>query len=363
VFRKLDCLDSQLNLGLGEAIANGHIGHERVAKTFELGQKCKQKLEDELRKATGVPAALLTDLADIDTSLTKLIHDERSKGIDAMDLVRRVRQIDQRSKLPMVDEFFGQPIYGVKFSEVFRKLDGLDSQLNLGLGEAIANGHIGHERVAKTFELGQKLKQTLENELRKAAQKPSRCAHHAHHCKKTMRLRKGPACRAGSFTSPLLGVVTPPVTSEYWFQTPIPNAAYYDHKHGYKSGGCDQPNGKLKLNIAVHGADGSSISWRYDYPPYPTTPPPDNQPRAIHQGDYCPKGSPQPTNSCRVYPPQLSFPLPSQGYSGPPVSWDASKYRTYAVNVELQNNFADAGGTAASIYVTVTWTPATGTVP
>src|SRR5437764_1002351 len=85
------------------------------------------------RAASVVPEGLLTDLVKLDRKLAKLIHEERTKGLDVFELHRRVERITH-AKQAMVDQFFDQPVYGVKYSEVFNQLDCLDRNLELGYG-------------------------------------------------------------------------------------------------------------------------------------------------------------------------------------------------------------------------------------
>jgi hypothetical protein len=63
----------------------------------------------------------------------------------------------------------------VKFSEVFRRLDCLDSELWIGLEQEIISHHnsnITKETIADVFAKGQKCKETLETEFKKANQPP-----------------------------------------------------------------------------------------------------------------------------------------------------------------------------------------------
>ena len=121
-----------------------------------------------------VPPGLLIDLVQLDRKLARLIASERAKGgLDRDELISRVKEIES-AKLAMVDQFFGQPVYGVKFSEVFRQLDCLDQQLKLGSGIQIGEGAAAarQDLIARTVERGKGCKQKLENELRKAAGQP-----------------------------------------------------------------------------------------------------------------------------------------------------------------------------------------------
>src|SRR5437764_347201 len=91
--------------------------------------------------ASVVPGGLFTDLVKLDRKLAKLIHQERTKGLDVFELRRRVDEI-AGAKLAMVDQFFDQQIYGVKLSEVFTQLDALDVDLQHVVSlEAFASQH------------------------------------------------------------------------------------------------------------------------------------------------------------------------------------------------------------------------------
>src|SRR5947209_5741269 len=91
--------------------------------------------------ASVVPDRLFTDLVKLDRKLARLIHDERTKGLDVHQLRRRVDEI-AGAKLAMVDQFFDQQVYGVKFSEVFTQLDSLDVDLQAAVSlEAFASPH------------------------------------------------------------------------------------------------------------------------------------------------------------------------------------------------------------------------------
>src|SRR5437763_1442221 len=89
-------------------------------------------LRQSLAAASVVPEGLFTDLVKLDRKLARLIHEERTKGLDVHELARRVERIDH-AKQAMVDQFFDQPVYGVKYSEVFSELDCLDRDLHQGL--------------------------------------------------------------------------------------------------------------------------------------------------------------------------------------------------------------------------------------
>jgi len=130
-------------------------------------------------EGSGAPAGLTKDLATLDRQLAKLISDYTngktgSNGRPSSDLAAhtdftdRVKEISA-DKQAMVNQYFGQSIYGVKFSETFKELDCLDSRLYLALGQ---DGwtHLTRERVAMTMETGKACKQKLETELSQATQ-------------------------------------------------------------------------------------------------------------------------------------------------------------------------------------------------
>jgi cell division protein FtsB len=188
VFRQLDCLDVSLENAVH--IEEGSAQHpfagpnERIVRQLEAGKKCKQKLEGELHGASLAPEGLLKDLVQLDRKLAKLIHDERTKGLDVHQLRQRVDLI-ARAKLGMVDQFFDQHVYGVKFSEVFTQLDSLDVSLENAVH--IEEGSAQHpfagpnERIARQLEAGKKSKQKLEDDLHKANAEPpaAGCTGHA----------------------------------------------------------------------------------------------------------------------------------------------------------------------------------------
>jgi hypothetical protein len=122
-------------------------------------------------RADVVPPAVFDDLKHIDKLLAKLIGDVRSGSLESgAQTIDRIAEIE-RAKREMVSAFFEQPIYGLKFSEVFFGLDCLDRDLGQGIGEVL--GHVDNARVADIITKGQKCKQRLENKLRKGSPPPS----------------------------------------------------------------------------------------------------------------------------------------------------------------------------------------------
>lgn len=109
----------------------------------------------------------------LDRKLAKLIHDERTKGLDTIQLRRRVDVI-ARAKLNMVDQFFAQLVYGVKFSEVFSQFDCLDITLEnaVHIEEASQLKSRPAERIVLQLEAGKKCKQKLETDLHNTNQQP-----------------------------------------------------------------------------------------------------------------------------------------------------------------------------------------------
>lgn len=56
VFKQLDCLDSLLNRGVGESFTGSLATNEHIAGLFEKAKKCKEKLEEQFRKAAEQPS-------------------------------------------------------------------------------------------------------------------------------------------------------------------------------------------------------------------------------------------------------------------------------------------------------------------
>jgi len=108
-------------------------------------------------------------LVKLDRKLAKLIDHVRTDGVGGQGPeVGRIRT----DKLRMVDQFFDQPVYGVKFNEVFRELDCLDTGLSAYRAiVAVSGGHITSRDdhfILDEFEAGKNCKQKLENDLHKA---------------------------------------------------------------------------------------------------------------------------------------------------------------------------------------------------
>ncbi|MHB8692577.1 MAG: hypothetical protein ACYDHH_15170 [Solirubrobacteraceae bacterium] len=76
------------------------------------------------------------------------------------------------AKLAMVDEFFSQLVYGVKFSEVFRQLDCLDANLAgafVRSGQHVEGLAVRNKNIVVFLNRGKDCKQTLEKELQRVA--------------------------------------------------------------------------------------------------------------------------------------------------------------------------------------------------
>ena len=124
-------------------------------------------------RADTVPEGLFADLTFLNKKLGDLIRDERKgDGLDYPDLVPRVTEI-QKAKQEMVDEFFTTEIYGVKFSEIFKQLDCIDSKLSLGRGQAWPGSRQSNEKIADFFAMAKKCKEKLEEKLHAANASPS----------------------------------------------------------------------------------------------------------------------------------------------------------------------------------------------
>jgi hypothetical protein len=160
------------------------------------------------------------------------------------------------------------------------------------------------------------------------------------------RCGKGPACEAGSYTSPAHEITVPAVGAESkleWFDTPILNHDYY-RRRGYDSGGCDYSRGDFLARIDVIGG-GEVIAWTYDSEPLGGGPP---TAREVHSADWCPVPRPEggTMHTCHIFRPQLGFPGPDGS--------DASLLKNYSVGVGYQA-LGGGEGVKASISISITW--------
>jgi hypothetical protein len=148
-------------------VAVGASSAPRMEAAPATGGQPQLVLAGEVQTLTGgpTPAGVMADLTYIDKLLTKLIADWKAGDLHRGDLIRRATEI-ANAKRAMVKEFFNGPTYGtVTWSEVFNKLDCLDTQLYLAYGFDVTNNPSTLDR----FTAAQKCKQTLETELGKAA--------------------------------------------------------------------------------------------------------------------------------------------------------------------------------------------------
>ncbi len=121
-----------------------------------------------VRGASVVPPGLFTSLVKIDRKLAKLI-DAVPKELPG-PLIRQMTAI-ANDKRTMVDQYFADVTYGVKFSEVFRALDCLDRQLGTAVGRIAEDPrNFDESKVTGAIELGKKCKQRLEDELHQVAE-------------------------------------------------------------------------------------------------------------------------------------------------------------------------------------------------
>ena len=124
-------------------------------------------------RADTVPDGLFADLTDLNKKLGNLIQDERKgDGLDFHDLLRRIKEI-KTLKQEMVDEFFVTEIYGVKFNEVFKKLDCVDSWLYYGWGASFPGSDASNDHITGRFETAKKCKEQLEEKFYAANASPS----------------------------------------------------------------------------------------------------------------------------------------------------------------------------------------------
>jgi hypothetical protein len=122
---------------------------------------------ENARAASSVPDGLFTAFVKIDRRLTKMIDGVEAHCVD-LGLLEEMNKVED-AKLRMVDEFFDQPVYGVKFSDVFRRLNCIDNEIAFVRGTiAESHGAIGSgedEKILRALKAGKKCKQTLEEEF------------------------------------------------------------------------------------------------------------------------------------------------------------------------------------------------------
>lgn len=110
-------------------------------------------------------------LVKLDRKLTNVIDDVEAHGWGGRGQGNLVQQIVD-AKARMIDQYFGQSVYGIKFSEVVHKLDCVDALLNYGLGVARGAGaSVGAQDdrvIVAAFRDAKACKQKLENDLHKA---------------------------------------------------------------------------------------------------------------------------------------------------------------------------------------------------
>lgn len=169
VFSELDCVDTKLEKGVGDA--RSEASRHLVKTDFNEARRCEEDLKRDLSRRTvgfpeGAPKEVLAALTTLDQMLSRLIEDERTKHPDASHLLSRVIDIGH-TKLEFVREFFDQPMYGVRFYEVFSELDRVDTQLQTGVGWARGGGFT-RQQIEDRFKDAQKSKQKLETEWRNA---------------------------------------------------------------------------------------------------------------------------------------------------------------------------------------------------
>ena len=169
VFKKLDCVDSLLNRGLGESFPGSAATTRKSPMSNSRGPRSARSSWRSKLRGPSVPRGLLRYLAFLNRKLDHLIEDERKgDGLGFTQLLPRIKEITE-IKQDMVDEFFATEVYGVKFSVVFKKLDCVDSLLNRGLGESFPGSDRDNEKIADVeFKRAKKCKEQLEEKLRAA---------------------------------------------------------------------------------------------------------------------------------------------------------------------------------------------------
>ena len=366
-----------------DAIASAHLGGEVFASALEEAQKEKEKAEKALKKA-GAAERLLDDLGVLNAEIDVAVGVARDGDV-------------KKAQEGLVDFFksggFAQIVVGIG------KL-GPECLASYRLGltrerliDAIASAHLGGEVFASALEEAQKEKEKAEKAL-KTQLEHARCTETGTNGNDVLKGNNGtnvlcgkggkdvlegkggpdvliggkgkdvlvggegndicvagpgdvkvkcgdgaPSCEAGTYTSPVKSITVQADESKLlWFPTPIPNFFYYEHQ-GFDSGGCDNVNDKLVVNIAVNGWDGV-VAYRYDEPPAGSD--------KIENGRDCPVASPtgEINETCIVFAPQLGF-----------NARNAEDVKTYSVGVSVQNGRGDGVSATASLSVVVTWRP------
>ena len=118
--------------------------------------------------AAGAPAALFADLKHIDKLLSKLTGELPNGKLDRSQVIDRIAAIE-KAKREMVSSFFEQPVYGLKFSQVFFALDCVDSRLERVVGIEVAGRNNPNHEAVDDLKAAQSCKQKLETELQKAS--------------------------------------------------------------------------------------------------------------------------------------------------------------------------------------------------
>jgi hypothetical protein len=370
-FHWLDCIDYQLVLSVEDV--NGDLStnpdatrsEERVIGRYGRAQTCIEKFRKALTdKGQGVPKEFTDGLGNIDAKLEGAKFDLEKMGASefrtsgAQEVRKRAREL-AAEKAKLIAATF-PTVFGLKPAYVFVHLFTVNSEIkavHADSKDALTMLESNPTDRAALDHLLHRAKQELDNAKAQKDQLESNLST----CPSTKGTRAAvasacpaPPCRPGAFTSAPLQVTAPsqPQGAQYYFTTPIPNWLYYQGKHGFKSGGCNHEQGKVKVNIEVLNAANKPIAWNLEYGPG-ISPGLGQPPVMVYSGNACPfVQSGQTFDGCRIDNPELAYPLPSEGYIGT-VNGDASNDPFYAATIDVHP--AAMVGSTDTVHVLVTW--------
>jgi hypothetical protein len=339
-----------------------------IVQSYQHALRCAKALQQTYHNAplsAPAPTGLTDGMAGIRTDLEEAIRavqliDDSGFRKDGEQMVETTAAHIKKEKEGLITTYY-PPLYGVKFIEVFQHLltvsteyfsvGSIAADLSAGLARAtppdLASQKADLERMEKALAKAKRAKDSLETLFNKCSALKGTRASAAVAC-------PAPPCKPGTFTSAALQVTAPsqPQGAQYYFTTPIPNWLYYDHRHGFTSGGCNHEQGKVLVNIELLDSGNQPVAWTLEYGPG-ISPGPGQPAVMVHSGNACPfvQGG-QTFNGCRIDNPELAFPLPSEGYIGT-FSGDASNDPDYAATIDVHP--AAMVGSTDTLHVLVSW--------
>jgi hypothetical protein len=308
-------------------------------------------------------SGIRTDLEEAIRAIQQI--DDSGFRKDGEQMVETTAAKVKKQKESLITTYY-PPLYGVKFIKVFRHLLTVANERSSAVSTSVdlfgglvrptppdlASQKAELERMEKALAKAKSAKDSLETLFAQCPALKGTRAGTASAC-------PAPPCKPGTFTSGALQVTAPsqPQGAQYYFTTPIPNWLYYNHKHGFTSGGCNHEQGKVLVNIELLDSGNNPVAWTLEYGPG-ISPGPGRPAVMVFSGNACPfVQSGQTFDGCRIDNPELAYPLPAEGYLGT-FSGDASNYPRYAATIDVHP--AAMVGSTDTLHVLVTWKP-TGT--